>query len=68
MIKYFLKVLKDENHKGEWIFQEFYNKNSIQTMFRFLDEDSTFIEECKNYAISFFLGLLLKHFLKRFNF
>ena len=45
--KVFLKVLKDENHKGEWIFQQFYNKNSVQTMFRFLDEESTFFEELK---------------------
>lgn len=45
--KIFLKVLKDENHKGEWIFQEFYSKNSVQTMFRFLDEESTFLEEIK---------------------
>ena len=45
--KVFLKVLKDENHKGEWIFQQFYDKNSVQTMFRFLDEESTFLEEVK---------------------
>ena len=45
--KVFLKVLKDENHKGEWIFQKFYSKNSVQTMFRFLDEESTFFEEIK---------------------
>lgn len=43
----FLKVLKDENHKGEWIFQQFYDKNSVKTMFRFLDEESTFFEELK---------------------
>lgn len=43
----FLKVLKDENHKGEWIFERFYSKNSIQTMFKFLDEESTFWEELK---------------------
>lgn len=45
--KVFLKVLKDENHKGEWIFHQFYSKNSVQTMFRFLDEESTFFEELK---------------------
>ena len=45
--KVFLKVLKDENHKGEWIFQQFYDRNSVQTMFRFLDEESTFFEELK---------------------
>jgi lycopene beta-cyclase len=45
--KVFLKVLKDENHKGEWIFYQFYDKNSIQTMFRFLDEESSLIEDFK---------------------
>lgn len=45
--KIFLKVLKDENAKGEWIFQQFYSKNSVQTMFRFLDEESSFKEELK---------------------
>lgn len=45
--KVFLKVLKDENHKGEWLFDQFYDKNSIQTMFRFLDEESSFLEELK---------------------
>jgi len=45
--KVFLKVLKDENDKGEWIFQQFYSKNSVQTMFRFLDEESTLLEDLK---------------------
>ncbi|WP_281847452.1 lycopene cyclase family protein [Olleya namhaensis] len=45
--KIFLKVLKDENHKGEWIFEQYYSKNDINTMFRFLDEESTFIEDLK---------------------
>lgn len=43
----FLKVLKDENTKGEWIFEQFYSKNSVETMFKFLDEDSSFFEELK---------------------
>lgn len=43
--KIFLKVLHDENEKGAWIFERFYSKNSIQTMFRFLDEESTFSED-----------------------
>ena len=61
--KVFLKVLKDENHKGEWIFQEFYNKNSVQTMFRFLDEDSTFREEVK-VMLSLFSWSFIKAFFK----
>ena len=45
--KIFLKVLRDENHKGEWIFTQYYKKNNIETMFRFLDEESTFTEDLK---------------------
>lgn len=61
--KVFLKVLKDENHKGEWIFQQFYDKNSIQTMFRFLDEESTFFEELK-IMWSLFSWSFIKAFFK----
>jgi len=61
--KVFLKVLKDENHKGEWIFQQFYDKNSVQTMFRFLDEDSTFLEELK-IMMSLFSCSFIKAFFK----
>ncbi|TNJ43165.1 lycopene cyclase [Tamlana fucoidanivorans] len=43
--KIFLKVLQDENEKGEWIFYQFYKKNNVQTMFKFLDEESTFFED-----------------------
>ena len=59
----FLKVLKDENHKGEWIFQQFYDKNSIVTMFRFLDEESTFLEELK-IMWSLFSWSFIKAFFK----
>lgn len=45
--KIFLKVLKDENHKGEWIFEHYYSKNSVNTMFKFLDEESSFKEDLK---------------------
>ena len=61
--KIFLKVLKDENHKGEWIFQQFYDKNSIQTMLRFLDEESTFFEELK-IMWSLFSWSFIKAFFK----
>lgn len=61
--KVFLKVLKDENHKGEWIFQQFYHKNSIQTMFRFLDEDSSFYEDVK-IMWSLFSWSFIKAFFK----
>ncbi|WP_034040954.1 lycopene cyclase family protein [Wocania ichthyoenteri] len=65
--KVFLKVLKDENHKGEWIFQQFYAKNSVETMFKFLDEESTFFEELKiMWSLSSwsFIKAFLKHFSK----
>lgn len=61
--KVFLKVLKDENDKGEWIFQQFYSKNTVQTMFRFLDEDSTFLEEIK-IMWSLFSWSFIKAFFK----
>ncbi|MEP3836365.1 MAG: lycopene cyclase family protein [Algibacter sp.] len=61
--KVFLKVLKDENHKGEWIFQQFYDKNSVQTMFRFLDEDSSIFEELK-IMMSLFSWRFIKAFFK----
>ncbi|MDG5493049.1 lycopene cyclase family protein [Psychroserpens sp. SPM9] len=61
--KVFLKVLKDENHKGEWIFQQFYDKNSVQTMFRFLDEESSFAEEFK-IMTSLFSWSFIKAFFK----
>ena len=61
--KVFLKVLKDDNHKGEWIFKQFYSKNSIQTMFRFLDEDSTLFEDIK-IMWSLFSWSFIKAFFK----
>ncbi|TJY32180.1 lycopene cyclase family protein [Pontimicrobium aquaticum] len=61
--KVFLKVLKDENDKGEWIFQQFYSKNSIQTMFRFLDEDSSLYEDIK-IMWSLFSWSFIKAFIK----
>lgn len=41
----FLDVLQTNNKKGIWIFEQFYSKNSISTMFRFLDEETTFRED-----------------------
>ncbi|MFD2917547.1 lycopene cyclase family protein [Psychroserpens luteus] len=61
--KVFLKVLKDENHKGEWIFESFYAKNSVQTLFRFLDEESSFREELK-IMMSLFSWSFIKAFFK----
>ena len=61
--KIFLKVLHDENEKGEWIFEQFYAKNSVETMFRFLDEDSSFLEELKIMK-SLFSSAFIKAFFK----
>ncbi len=41
----FLDVLKRQNEKGIWIFEQFYSKNSVDTMFRFLDEETSFAED-----------------------
>ena len=60
--KIFLKVLLDENDKGEWIFEQFYAKNSIETMFRFLDEDSSFLEELKIMKSLFSLAFIKAFF------
>jgi len=61
--KVFLKVLKDDNQKGEWIFEQFYTKNKVQIMFRFLDETSTFSEELR-IMWSLFSWRFLKAFFK----
>lgn len=59
----FLKVLLDENDKGEWIFEQFYSKNNTQIMFKFLDEESTFFEELKIMG-SLFSWSFIKAFFK----
>jgi len=61
--KIFLKVLQDENEKGEWIFERFYAKNSVESMFRFLDEESSLLEELKIMK-SLFSFAFLKAFFK----
>ncbi|WP_452224325.1 lycopene cyclase family protein [Lacinutrix chionoecetis] len=61
--KIFLKVLLDENEKGEWIFNQFYAKNSIENMFKFLDEESSFLEELKIMK-SLFSWSFIKAFFK----
>jgi len=61
--KIFLKVLHDENEKGPWIFKQFYEKNSTETMFRFLDEESNFKEEL-SIMYSLFSWSFIKAFFK----
>jgi len=43
----FLNVLKNRNDLGESMFTKFYTKNSIQDIFRFLDEETDLSEEVK---------------------
>ncbi len=59
--KIFLDVLNKENQKGEWIFDKFYNKNSIENMFAFLDERSNIYQD-----ISIMLSLFSKSFIRAF--
>lgn len=61
--KVFLKVLKDNNEMGEWIFEQFYDKNSVQTMFKFLDEESSFGDEF-NVMKSLFSMAFIKAFFR----
>lgn len=61
--KVFLQVLKDENHKGEFIFEKFYRKNSPKTMFKFLDEASSLFEDIK-VMLSLFTFSFIKAFFK----
>jgi len=43
----FLDVLEKRNDLGESLFTKFYTKNSIQEIFKFLDEETSFSEELK---------------------
>ena len=56
-----LRVLKEENNKGEWVFETFYSKNSAKSMFKFLDEETSFFEE-----LGIMSSLLSWTFLKAF--
>ncbi|MCB7480966.1 lycopene cyclase family protein [Christiangramia sediminis] len=57
----FLDVLEKRNDLGESLFTKFYTKNSIQDIFRFLDEETSFSEELK-----IMLSLYHPQFLKSF--
>jgi lycopene beta-cyclase len=43
----FLRVLYHQNKVGNKLFSEMYSKNTIQTIFEFLDEESNLTEEIK---------------------
>ena len=57
----FLDVLEKRNDLGESLFTKFYTKNTIQEIFKFLDEETSFSEELK-----IMLSLYHPQFLKSF--
>ncbi len=42
-----LDILQSKNHLGEKIFTELYTRNPIQRIFRFLDEESNWVEDLR---------------------
>ena len=40
-----LDVLFNENHIGKKLFEKMFNKNKTENVFRFLDNDSSIVEE-----------------------
>jgi lycopene beta-cyclase len=64
--KVFLKVLEKENEKGEWLFDQFYSKNSIQDIFKYLDEESKSSEDLKIMG-TLYSSAFIKAFFKSLN-
>lgn len=61
--KIFLQVLAEENEKGKWIFEQFYSKNTIQEVFKYLDEETHFSQDIKIMG-SLFSSAFIKAFFK----
>ncbi len=61
--KVFLKVLEKENEKGEWIFEKFYERNSIQEVFQYLDEETKISQDLKIMG-SLFSSAFVKAFFR----
>ena len=57
----FIDVLSQTNEMGEKIFSDFYSKNSIVDIFKYLDEETSFSEELK-----IMLSLYHPQFIKSF--
>jgi len=57
----FIDVLSQKNEMGEKIFSDFYSKNSIVDIFKYLDEETSFSEELK-----IMLSLYHPQFIKSF--
>ncbi len=67
--KLFLDVLSNQNSFGETLFYKMYKHNKIETIFRFLDEKSTFIEDLSivsNLTSTPFIKAFGKHILSGF--
>lgn len=64
----FLNVIKHENEKGIWIFERFYSKNTIATMFRFLDEETSFSEDMRIMQSLFSMAFIKAFFKTLFRF
>ncbi len=60
----FLEVLSNRNDLGESLFTKFYTRNSIQDIFRFLDEETRFSEDIK-IMLSLYHPEFLKAFFKK---
>lgn len=61
----FLDVLEQRNDLGEQLFEKLYTRNSIQDIFRFLDEETSISEEFK-IMFSLYHPQFLKSFFRKF--
>lgn len=59
----FLNVLKTNNDKGIWIFEQFYSKNKLATMLQFLDEE-TLLKQDLRIMHSLFSFTFIKAFFR----
>ena len=60
----FLDVLESRNDLGESLFSKFYTKNNIQDNFKFLDEETSFLQELK-IMFSLYHPQFIKSFFKK---
>ncbi|MCL6218061.1 lycopene cyclase family protein [Zunongwangia pacifica] len=63
----FLDVLARRNDKGEQIFSKFYRKNSVEEIFAYLDEETSFSEDLK-IMFSLFDPEFIISFFRKFRF
>jgi len=63
----FLDVLYEKNHLGKNLFSNMFKKNNPKTIFKFLDNKSSFFEELKimlSFPKTIFLSAVVKRFFK----